>query len=278
MLCPHATGVVRRSKKMKRNLILIFILLLTLFYSCQNGTESENLIGDKTSTDITDDTKKENEKANIGSAYIMNGSIYNNNWYVPNVSNDTQYFSFTNSKIYYRFSYNKNSTFSGIGSSKTGTLTFLDNNLSRFEYKWDDGISGSEKTDSILILDKDILVVNNGLDCSNEIAKTHICYKDLSAYTNDVPFMGFGKTAQNSYSEWFIFTPSGNCYKRYLNFQTNELLIVSGIWEKNDEQTYKIFWSKNNKSKYDILRGTKLYQNASENISSVPVNLYVTRY
>lgn len=122
------------------------------------------------------------------------------------------------------------------------------------------------------------MVVNSGFDCTNEIAKTHICYRDLSAYTNDIPFMGFGKTAQNSYSEWFIFTPSGNCYKRYLNFQSNELLIVSGTWEKTDDQTYKIFWSKNNKSKYDILRGTQLYKNASGNISSVPVNLYVTRY
>ena len=79
-------------------------------------------------------------------------------------------------------------------------------------------------------------------------------------------------------AQLIIFTPSGNCYKRYLNSQRNELLIVSGTWEKTDDQTYKVFWSKNNKSKYDILRGTQLYQNASENISSVPVNLYVTRY
>ena len=43
--------------------------------------------------------KKENEVDNIGTAYIMNGSLYNTNWYVPDVSNDTQYFSFTNSKI-----------------------------------------------------------------------------------------------------------------------------------------------------------------------------------
>lgn len=266
---------------MKRNLmklILIFVLLLALFNSCQNETESGNLVGDKTSTDISDDAKKENEEDNIGTAYIMNGSLYNIDWYVPDVSNDTQYFSFTNSKIYYNFSYNKNSTFSGLGSSKVGNITFLKTDLSKFKYRWDGSISGSEKTETILLLDKDVLVVNSGFECTNEIAKTHICYKDLSAYTNDIPFMGFGKTAQNSYSEWFIFTPSGNCYKRYLNSQSNELLIVSGTWEKTDDQTYKIFWSKNNKSKYDILRGTQLYQNASENISSVPVNLYVTRY
>ena len=253
---------------MKRNLmklILIFVLLLALFNSCQNETESGNLVGDKTSTDISDDAKKENEEDNIGTAYIMNGSLYNIDWYVPDVNNDTQYF-------------NKNSTFSGLGSSKVGNITFLKTDLSKFKYRWDGSISGSEKTETILLLDKDVLVVNSGFECTNEIAKTHICYKDLSAYTNDIPFMGFGKTAQNSYSEWFIFTPSGNCYKRYLNSQSNELLIVSGTWEKTDDQTYKIFWSKNNKSKYDILRGTQLYQNASGNISSVPVNLYVTRY
>ena len=261
---------------MKRNFYCFFILLLALFNSCQNGTGSENLVGDKTSTDITDDTKKEED--NIGSAYIMNGSLNNINWYVPDVSNDIQYFSFTNSQIYYKFSYNENSTFSGLGSSKVGNITFLKTDLSKFKYRWDGSISGSEKTETILLLDKDVLVVNSGFECTNEIAKTHICYKDLSAYTNDIPFMGFGKTAQNSYSEWFIFTPSGNCYKRYLNSQSNELLIVSGTWEKTDDQTYKVFWSKNNKSKYDILRGTQLYQNASENISSVPVNLYVTRY
>ena len=63
--------------------------MLALFNSCQNGTGSENLVGDKTSTDITDDTKKEED--NIGSAYIMNGSLNNINWYVPDVSNDIQY-------------------------------------------------------------------------------------------------------------------------------------------------------------------------------------------
>lgn len=90
---------------MKRNLmklILIFVLLLALFNSCQNETESGNLVGDKTSTDISDDAKKENEEDNIGTAYIMNGSLYNINWYVPDVSNDTQYFSFTKKqKIFY---------------------------------------------------------------------------------------------------------------------------------------------------------------------------------
>ena len=71
---------------MKRNLILIFVLLLALFNSCQNDTENGNLVGDKTSTDISDDAKKENEEDNIGTAYIMNGSLYNINWYVPDVS------------------------------------------------------------------------------------------------------------------------------------------------------------------------------------------------
>lgn len=259
---------------MIRNLILPFILLLALFNSCQNDTE--RIVGDKTSTDIADDTKTEED--NIGSSYIINGSLYSINWYVPDVSNDTQYFSFTSSKIYYNFRYNKNSTFSSLGSSKVGNISFLTPDLSKFEYRWDGSISGSEKTETILLLDEDVLVVNGGFDCTNEIAQTHICYKDLSAYTDDIPFMGFGKTSQNSYSEWFIFTPSGNCYKRYLNFQSNELLIVSGTWEKTEDKTYKIFWKKNNKSKYDILKGTKLYQNASENTSSVPVNLYITRY
>ena len=41
--------------------------------------------------------------------------------------------------------------------------------------------------------------------------------------------------------------------------------------------TFKIT-SEIKENKYDILKGTKLYQNASENISAVPINLYVTRY
>ena len=226
-------------------------------------------------SDITRDSADTSAIDTVGSSYIINGSLVNGNWYIPDASNDIQYFSFTNSKINYKLSYNR---YPGIGVYKTGDLTFLNTDLSKFEYRWDGSVSGSEKTENILILDNDILLVKGGFDCTNEIGMTHICYKDLSAYTDSIPFMGIGKTTQNNYSEWFVFTPSGNCYKRYSNFQTNELLIVSGTWEKTSEQTYKIYWNKSNKNKYDILKGTKLYQNASENSNAVPVNLYVSRY
>lgn len=280
MLVGRPNRGCERSKRNESNSDFIFVVSLVLFCSCQNEANiklpntDEN--STKNSTEDLADTSSFSMSETNGKPYIIDATLYNNNWYVPDASNDTQYFSFTNSKIYYNFSYNKNSTFSGLGASKVGNLTFLNKDLSKFEYRWDGSISGSEKIESVLIIDKDVLVVNNGLDCTNEIGKTHICYKDLTAYTDSIPFMGFGKTAQNSYSEWFIFTPSGICYKRYLNSQTNELLIVNGTWEKTG-QTYKIYWSKN-KDRYDLLKGTKLYQNASENNNSVPIGLCVCRY
>ena len=260
---------------------MAFCFISIMLISCTDNSTDETVVEREIraeETESADEKQDTNATNTAGVPYILNGKI-GGNWYAP-CGNNTQYFSFTDSKIYYNFSYAKGSTFSSVGYFWKADLSFLTPDLSEFDYNQEGIASGAAKGhEKILVLDKDILVLQNGFECHNSHGWTHICYKDLNAYNDGVPFMGFGKTDSNffgDYNEWIVFTPSGNCYKRYSSILTNELLILSGTWEKYDEQSYKIYWNKNDKTRYDILKGTKLYQNASESIDSVPITLYVS--
>lgn len=248
----------------------VFFLVSLLLLSCSNNpaaTSDSQTDEQNTPENLTVDTNNNEE---IGKNYIISGILKNKYWYVAKVATYTQTFRFTDDKIYYRLTRSD----SNIGSSKEGNIEYLNQDLSEFEYRWDGSISGSEKRDKILVLDNDILIVSGGFDCSNSSANTNICYNNLDTYTNEIPFMGFGKLSASG--QWIVFTPSKKCYKRYKNLDKNEFLIKSGTWEKTDNNAYKIYWTSNNPNKYDILSGTLLYQNAGEDSSTVPISLTIT--
>ncbi|WP_147616081.1 hypothetical protein [Treponema pectinovorum] len=251
---------------MNKKLLFPFFIILSSFISCSTDIENTTTI------------QKSSTEKDYGEPILINGKLKYKNWNIPSIANTTQYYYFADSRILYNLRKTNILGENLPGTTNSGNIKFLNSELSEFEYRWDGDIPLMEARRKILLLDEDVLVIEKGLSCQNAIGRTHILYKDITAYTDNVPFMGLCNTVANNYQEWFVFTPSGNCYKRYLNIQKNELLIVSGTWEKYDKEMYKIFWEKNNKNRYDILKGNKLYQNADENISSVPINLYVTNY
>lgn len=272
---------------MKKRHIFGVISFLLIINACNQNSDLEKNneeIKNKTSTEIsteeitepnTGKNTKITSNENIGSPIILNGNFKDIYWYVAKESNYTQYFIITNSNIIYSLTKSDNY----VGTKKSGNITFLNSDSTAFEYRWDGSISGSEKSNKILVVDNEILILANGFDCTNSIGSTHILYKDLDAYNNNnLPFMGFGKVSQNDYNEWIVFTPSGKCYKRYLNREKNELLIICGTWEKIDTQTYKLYWGEDNTNKYDILIGRKLYQNAANSSTIIALNLNVTNY
>ena len=85
---------------------------------------------------------------------------------------------------------------------------------------------------------------------------------------------------------YYAFQKSGSSNILFVIMQTKEKLTdeqlknleASGGGALNTKQERLAAELGLDKNKYDILKGTKLYQNASENISAVPINLYVTRY
>lgn len=254
-----------------KKIYFIFFLLCSIFlFSCTNDVPASN--NDNSNTNNETDSPIQQTETLIGKARIVNGTLNENGgstWYVAKVSNYTQYFRFRDSNIYYQLTRPD----TPVGSSKSGTFTYTDSDKTEFEYRWEGSISGSQVRSKIIILDNDILIVTAGFSCTNSSANTNILYKNVDAYTN-VPYMGFGRTSQNG--QWYVFTPSGKCYKRYLNLSTNELLILEGTWEKTQNDSYKIFWYKNNKNKYDLLIGTNVYQNAHESEATIPVSLTIS--
>lgn len=268
-----------------RKLHYIFILIFSLcFFSCANDS-SDNTIstgeinntnnGAKDKIIATNEINNTDNTTNIyvvdiGKSYIITGDIKNRTWYAESDKKTT--YLFTDSRIIYNsVQTNPLSIDYGIGAHKGGNLKFLNTNISEFEFIWDDGIGGSQQQKKILICDNDILVFNDRIDHSGT---PYILYKDLEAYNNNMPSKRLYKTNYNSYSQFYVFTPTGKCYKRYLNLSNNEYLIVCGNWEKTGNNTFKLFWS-SNKNTYDILKNTSLYQGISENPAAVPITLYL---
>ena len=259
---------------MKRVLFLMLVFISIVFASCDNVSTVDNSDDQKTEKSSgNSESEPSKPEVLIGTPNIIKGTLKNVYWYVASDSTTTIYFRFTDSTISYRLTRSNSS----IGNSKTGNITYFKSDFSEFEYKWDGDIGSSEKRNTILVLDNDILITSGGFSCSNSSGETHICYKNLDAYTGDsVPYMGFGKLSDKYYyGQWLVFTPNKKCYKRYLDLETDELLILSGTWEKTDNGNYKIYWYKN-KDRYDILKGTSWYQNASETSAPVAISLYVT--
>ena len=89
--------------------------------------------------------------------------------------------------------------------------------------------------------------------------------------------MGLGKFNETNWSEWVVFTPSGNCYKRYKDFNKQDYYIACGRWKKDSDNTFKVFWT-DNTDDYDILKGKLLYQNINKNPNVIPITLYVKNF
>lgn len=250
--------------------IVYFILFCFMFFSCDNLSNSDSKDNEqKTDVNKTEDTVNPIK----GKPYIVNGSLVagtGTTWYVAKIATYTQYFRFSGSTISYQLTRPN----TAVGSGSSGTFKYINDEKSEFEYKWERPIVENKVQSKILVLDNDILIVSDGFACGTNSGYTNILYKDLDAY-NGVPFMGFGRTGQDG--QWFVFTPSNVCYKRYLDLESNELLILQGTWEKTNSG-FKIYWNPNNKEEYDLLRGTCISQNAHASTTSIPLNLTVVNY
>lgn len=237
---------------MKRLLLAIFLLSGLFMISCSDSTGN---VSNNESTGKIQLYK-----------YILKKDINKTKWYLACATDRYCYFSFKDGRISKRSGSNN----SNIVYPAEGNYSFIEDSQTRFKYKWDE-TGGSAIEDEILIIDDEIIVLLNGFDEKND-NHSRAAFKDISAYTEDTPFIGLGRFSNDNWAEWLVFTPSGNCYKRFKDFTKEDYYIVCGTWEKVSDNTFKIFWT-NNKKDYDILRGNLLYQNVSKNPSVISIAL-----
>lgn len=252
-----------------RTIILNVLILLCLFFvSCSNASNNSTANNNENNSVPEDNGSELDEEPSV-TVYtrILKRDLNKTTWYLATISNHYSYYSFNDGKISHKSGQYGNNV---VGYAE-GKYSFIDGSQTKFKYKWDK-VSGDPNYDEIIILDNDILILLHGFEGSN----TRIGYKEISTYTANTPFMGIGKFSEYNGDEWIVFTPSGNCYKRYTDFEKEDFVIVCGSWKKASDSGFKIYWDGNTKD-YDILKGTKLYQNINMNPSVIPISLSVNK-
>lgn len=250
-------GGIMKIKPIIRN---AFIILCFFFVSCSDL--SNNITVNNPDTSNTSSEQNEEPSVKLYTR-ILRRDINRTTWYVATISNHYSWYRFYDGKVSHQTGQYGNSV---VGFAE-GKYSFVEDSKTKIKYKWNQ-IAGDPNYAEILILDNDILIFERGFET--------ILYKDISAYTENTPFMGLGRYSEHSADEWIVFTPSGNCYKRYTDYEQEDFVIACGTWTKNSDDGFKIYWDGNTKD-YDILKGTKLYQNININKSIIPVSLFVNQ-
>ena len=252
--------------KIKTIILNLLIVVCLLFVSCSDVSNNNS---DVSNNNINENSSSQNEEEPSITFYtrVLKRDLNRTTWYLSTISNHYSYYSFYDGKISHKTGQYGNSV---VGYAE-GKYSFLEGSQTKIKIKWDK-VAGDPGYDEIIIIDNDILILAYGLEGTNN----RIWYKDIDAYTQNNPFMGLGKFDEHNGDEWIVFTPSGNCYKRYTDFIKEELVIVCGHWEKNSDDGFKIYWDGNAKD-YDILVDTKLYQNINKNASVIPISLSISK-
>ena len=254
--------------RIKKIVFYLFIVFSLFFISCSGLTNNHSDKDSNNDTDNTSETNDESPKTPQTYLRVLKRDLNNSKWYTACITNHYSYYSFKDGRIYHKTGQEGSS----IVRYAEGNYYFLDGSQTKFAYKWDT-VAGDPIQDEIVIIDNDIIVLFNGFEGTNSNS-SRIAFKDISAYTNNTPFMGLGKFSEKNWSEWIVCTPSGNCYKRYKDFTKKGYYIECGRWEKTTDNTFKLYWSDNTEG-FDILVGTQLYQNVSKNPSVIPITLFV---
>ena len=240
--------------------ITVFSILFLISLFMTSCSDLSNKDSNNESTNNYETNNESSETVQLYK-YILKRDINNSKWYKECVSDYYCYYSFKDGRI----SYKSGRAGSNIVSADQGNYYFENGSQTQFKYKWD-SMAGEPHQSEIIIIDNDIIVLSSGF--------AEIAYKDISTYTENTPFMGLGKFSEMDGSEWVVFTPSGNCYKRYIDFSKEDYYIACGHWEKNFDNSFKIYWENNTKD-YDILKEKLLYQNINKNPYVIPITLYV---